>query len=153
MRISPLAGSLAAFLFGIMILAILLVPDVLNSDDVDDDGISDTFQDVTEVSDLIMTPSGEWKEVSIGHTSTMDIPFTLFTSSFFLFGLPISVYYLIWEIPRKKQNISRKAEAAALHILVFCRRCWFQPLLFLHPPRVGGKGAEVCQIWAVYDRL
>jgi hypothetical protein len=115
LRISPATGALGAFLLGVSVLVCLLIPDVLGMKDVDEDGISDTFQNVTGISDLIMTPSGEWKEVSIGYTSTLDIPFTAFVGSLLLLVLPVSVYLIIREKPRRKEDLTRKLEATAMH--------------------------------------
>lgn len=115
MSISPLKGSMSAFFLGSIILVSLMIPDVLGSEDLDGDGVSDTFQDIHEDSDLVLTSSGDWKEIHIGYSSNMNLPFTAFTALFLLLISPMVTYYLLFEVPVRKENLNRKVSASAMH--------------------------------------
>ncbi len=112
---TPLKGSIGVFLLGALIIIILAVPDILGSRDIDGDGISDTFQNVEDRTDLVLTPSGEWKEVNIGYRSETDLPFTAFIGTGLLVVLPLAVYYLMWEAPIKKKELGKRVSAFAMH--------------------------------------
>ncbi len=111
----PLKGSIGAFFLGVLIIIVIAVPDILGSKDIDRDGISDTFQNVEETKDLVLTPSGQWREVNVGYRSEMDLTFTAFIGMALLLVLPISVYYFLWEAPLKKEELGKRVSAFAMH--------------------------------------
>lgn len=100
MSLKPGIVSGIFLLLGISFLIFMVSSDLNGMEDLDDDGINDQFQDIRSESEFLISSSGEIKEVEIGHSSALDIPYTLFMGATFLVIIPVISYI----------NVSRRGE-------------------------------------------
>ncbi len=114
MKPSPPLVSALSMVLGIIFISLLVIPGPLEWGDLDEDGVSDTFQDLEAQSDLVLSPSGEWNEVDIGHTSTMNLSFTIFIGIIFLLLIPILVYWYLSDLPRRREEMEKMSMASAM---------------------------------------
>ena len=114
MKPSPLLISALSMVHGVIIISLLVIPGPLGWGDIDKDGVSDTFQDLEAQSDLVLSPSGEWNEVDIGHTSSMNLSFTIFIGVIFLLLIPILVYWYLSNLPKRREEIKKMRMASAM---------------------------------------
>lgn len=115
MRTSPCLKALLALVLGGVFMAMLTIPEPLGQEDKDGDGISDIFQELEVRSDMVLSSTGEWKEVEIGYESTLDLTFTLFLGSVSLLIIPFAVYYISSDGPKKDKELGRKRASSAMH--------------------------------------
>ncbi len=92
---SPLIVPVLALLIGGVIISITITtgPLSLGLEDKDGDGISDIYQDVEPRTEMVLSETGEWKEVHLGYGSELNLPFISFISILFLLVIPSSLYF------------------------------------------------------------
>ncbi len=110
----PLIASAAVFIAGVLVLAMTLSPEPLGLKDIDGDGISDLYQDVTVLKDLQMTSDGEWVELEVGRASEMDLPFLIFVGVLLLIALPAAVLLYISRGPLRKAERDERDRASVM---------------------------------------
>jgi hypothetical protein len=112
---SPGATAIILMVLGslgfIMLLNNLPFP---NGDDVNGDGISDNFQKIHPVEDVIKD-GDEWRIETVGHTSDPDITFLLFSGSILIIFLPTGIALWQWNGPRREERIRKWKEEGKMH--------------------------------------
>ncbi|MGA1820776.1 MAG: hypothetical protein ACMUHU_07205 [Thermoplasmatota archaeon] len=88
-----------------------------NGPDRDQDGISDNFQSVHPVKDVIKDGDG-WKVETVGYTSSLDMPFLIFTGSVLVGLLPLGAAFWLWDRPRRALRNERWREEGRMHDVV-----------------------------------
>jgi len=104
---APLAAFISASILGcILLLSMYHNFPVAFSADIDGDGLSDWFQRIAPVEDLVRREEG-FEIVTVGYDSEPDLPFLLFTGSLLVLILPFSISLWIWNRPVRRER-SRK---------------------------------------------
>ncbi|MGA1793649.1 MAG: hypothetical protein ACMUHM_06840 [Thermoplasmatota archaeon] len=116
--ISPALAAAFLTIIGTSILMMLVynLP-VPNGPDMDQDGISDNFQSVHPVSDIVKDGDG-WRVETVGYTSSLDIPFLVFSGSILVVLLPSGGAFWIWDRPRRVLRKERWKEEGRMHDVV-----------------------------------
>jgi hypothetical protein len=79
------------------------------SKDIDRDGISDDFQKITPVEDLVMK-GDQWEIVVVGYDSEPDLVFLLIIGSFLVLLLPFFISLWIWNRPMREEMVRKWEE-------------------------------------------
>ncbi|MGA1848088.1 MAG: hypothetical protein ACMUHB_01990, partial [Thermoplasmatota archaeon] len=97
------ASSLLGFL---VLISLYSNFPVAISGDMNDDGVSDEFQIITPLEDLVRK-NGGWESVVVEYDSEPDLPFLVISGSLLVMALPFSISLWIWNRPQRKERIRR----------------------------------------------
>ncbi|MGA1872510.1 MAG: hypothetical protein ACMUHY_02465 [Thermoplasmatota archaeon] len=114
----PAVLALILMLAGISILLLSIhnLP-VPNGPDRDSDGISDTFQSIDPVQDVIRDGDG-WQVVTVGYTTDMDLTFLISAGGVLIVVVPLSGAYWSWNRPRRKERERSWRQEGRMHDVV-----------------------------------
>ncbi|MBN1539736.1 MAG: hypothetical protein JW939_06285, partial [Candidatus Thermoplasmatota archaeon] len=115
---SPVSTAVVLTVAGTIILLLLMynLP-VPNGPDRDSDGISDNFQSIVEVQDIVK--DGEvWRVETVGYTSEIDLPFVIFTGGLLTMVIPFGAAYWLWDRTRRSMKVRRWREEGRMHDIV-----------------------------------
>jgi len=103
--------ALLCVVAGLTLSILLISSEPLGHDDLDDDGISDMFQDIHPIVTYRLGEDGQWKEELVGHGSRNDLPMIAFTAFASVLAFPLAVYLLL---SRKEPVDARRLERSEM---------------------------------------
>ncbi|MEA3559879.1 MAG: hypothetical protein U9R75_11555 [Candidatus Thermoplasmatota archaeon] len=115
---SPLFITFLVMILGGALLAcVVLNLPVKHSPDVDDDGVSDLFQNIEEDRELVKD-GDEWRNVVVGRSSETNFPAVSLFGFLLLFVFPVLTYTYIWQRPiRRRRSMERLEESRMLDLV------------------------------------
>ncbi len=104
-------GYLSAFAVSSLLGFLVLISLYSNfpvdlSGDMNGDGISDEFQILTPLEDLVRK-NGSWESVVVGYDSEPDLPFLVLSGSLLVLAIPFSISIWVWNKPQRMERIRR----------------------------------------------
>ena len=116
-KFPTLVISLSILILGGIWVWISLTPDIspLGSEDLDQDGVNDFFQDLDPIVEYRLDEDGKWHEERLGYTSSIDIPLVIFYSVFFLIVVPASVYAYVHMRPVREEQRRSSRENGVMY--------------------------------------
>jgi hypothetical protein len=113
-KMSCLSAFIASSLLGCLVLVSIYTNfPVAISGDMNRDGISDEFQVITPIEDLVMK-NGSWEPVVVGYDSEPDLLFLVFSGSLLVLVLPLSIALWIWNRPVRARKLNRWEEEGVM---------------------------------------
>ncbi|MBN1391093.1 MAG: hypothetical protein JXA22_10680 [Candidatus Thermoplasmatota archaeon] len=115
---SPASTAISLTAAGALVLMALMgnLP-IPNGPDMDSDGISDNFQKVDAVKDIVKDGEG-WRVETVGYASETDLPFVLFAGSLLTVVIPLGAAFWLWDRPRRVMKVSIWREEGRMHDIV-----------------------------------
>ncbi len=110
---SPLVVSILALLIGVTVIFFTITtgPTSMGLEDKDGDGVSDIYQDVEPRTEMVLSETGQWKEVHLGYGSELNLPFISFISILLLLVIPSSLYFHLSRRDMGPQRVQKGDEA------------------------------------------
>ncbi|MGA1866306.1 MAG: hypothetical protein ACMUFK_02430 [Thermoplasmatota archaeon] len=116
-RSPPLAAAVLIVAGTVVLLSLLYNLPVPNGPDKDSDGISDNFQNIAAVQDIVKDGEG-WRVETVGYTSEIDLTFVMFTGGLLTIVIPVGVALWLHDRSRRSVRVSRWREEGRMHDIV-----------------------------------